>query len=63
MIYSILHGIGGHDIGIVGTDISRNAIGEEADADVPFGEEMATVFAFPNPSYPHPVLPVPLLKV
>lgn len=61
--YSVLHGIGSDEIGVVVAGIGKHRIGEEADADVPFDDGMASIFAPPNPSYPHPLLPMPLVEV
>lgn len=61
--YSVLHGICSDDVGVVITNISGDAIGEEADADVPLHHEMAALLGPPNPSHPHPILPVPLLEM
>lgn len=62
--YGVLHGVGGDDIGIIGVGVGGEAIGEEADADVPFYEEMAAAvfFSSPDPSDPDPRLPVSLLE-
>lgn len=61
--YSVLHSIGSDEIGVVVAGIGNHRIGEEADADVPFDDGMASIFAPPNPSHPHPLLAMPLVEV
>lgn len=61
--YGVLHGVSGDDVGVVVQEIGGEAIGEEADADVPLHEEIAAVFVSPNPTHPHPILPVPVLEL
>ena len=64
--YRVLHGIGGDDGGVVAGGVGGMAIGVEADADVPFDDDITTAGASdppPNPRNPHPCLSVLLIEL
>ena len=60
--YSVFHGIGGDDVRVVVADVGGEAVGEEADADGPFDEDMTAALASPNPTQPHSRFAMPLLQ-
>lgn len=64
MNYRVLHGIGGNNIGVVIGDIGVKAIGNEADADIPFDHKVITsMVSSPNSGDPNSSLAVSLVKL
>ena len=68
--YRVLNGIGGDDGGVVTGGVRREAVGGEADANVPLDDDIANANAGagtsdppPNPRNPNPSLSVLLIEL